>query len=236
MALAFDAATHTYTLDGLVVPSVTQILKAVGLIDFSHVPLHILAKALDRGTQVHRAVHFWNDRDLDVDRFAREFPDYAPYLDGWRRFCEQRHFVPFVSEHRVASRLHQCAGTLDCLGLLDGEAVLLDFATGHPHDVAKDLQTAAYYALATEWRAEDPILDAFWSQQPVIRRHAVALKRTGTFTIETYSNQRDYRTFLALLEAAKIVFVRRGERWEDDAAVGFERLERAGGLHHERAH
>ena len=35
MRLTFAPDTHTYTLDGAIVPSVTQVLRASGLIDYS---------------------------------------------------------------------------------------------------------------------------------------------------------------------------------------------------------
>ena len=49
----FDPAAHRYTLGGIVLPSVTQILR--GLDDFSNVPARVLEKARDRGNRVHAA-------------------------------------------------------------------------------------------------------------------------------------------------------------------------------------
>jgi hypothetical protein len=209
MSLAFFAPDHTYELDGVRVPSVTGVLHRAGLIDFSHVPPSILAAALERGRVVHQAIHFWNERDLDVAAFDRQFPECAPYLHGWITFTEQRRFVPVLNERHVASRRHQVAGTLDCLGLLDGTAVLLDFKTGRPDDVAADLQTAAYHALAAEWAEEDDALARFFAAHPVVRRFAVQLRKDATFRIEAYADPRDFRDFLTLVAAQQIV-TRRG--------------------------
>jgi hypothetical protein len=205
MSLTFFAADHTYELDGVRVPSVTGVLHRAGLINFDAVPPSILAAALERGRVVHQAIHFWNERDLDVAAFDRQFPECAPYLHGWITFTEQRRFVPVLNERRVASRRHQVAGTLDCLGTLDGTAVLLDFATGRPQDVCKQLQTAAYHALAVEWADEDEELAAFLSKHSVVRRFAVALRKDGTFRLEAYADPRDFRHFLTLVEAQRIV-------------------------------
>jgi hypothetical protein len=197
MSLTFFAADHTYELDGARVPSVTGVLHRAGLIDFSHVPPSILATALERGRVVHQAIHFWNERDLDVADFDRAFPECAPYLHGWITFTEQRRFVPVLNECRVASRRHRVAGTLDCLGLLDGSAVLLDF------------QTAAYHALAVEWAEEDDALARFLGTHPVVRRFAVQLRKDATFRVEAYADPRDFRDFLTLVAAQQIV-ARRG--------------------------
>ena len=211
--LQFDPATHTYTLDGQAVPSVTGILRASGLIDFSHVPPDVLERARIRGTVVHQAIHYYNERDLDVAQFCAEFPDYAGYLRAWLTFTEARHFQPAFNEYRVASRRHGLAGTIDCLGVLEHHGALLDFATGRPEDAAKDLQTAAYHGLAHEWAETDPALGDFLSRY-VVRRYAVALRRDGTFSVSAYTDPGDWRSFLSLLEAQRIITARRGDSME----------------------
>jgi hypothetical protein len=226
MSLTFDGATHIYELDGVRVPSVTGILKDSGLIDFASIPPTFLERARERGSAVHAAIHYYNERDLDVAKFCEDFPQYAGFLHAWMDFCSQRRFVPVLNEYRVASRRHRVAGTLDCLGLLDGSAVLLDFKTGRPHDVAANLQTAAYHALALEW-AKDSLLigdgvddlHRFLNQHPVIRRYAVQLKRDGRFSVEAYTAATDYREFIALVEARRIVEKHKGSFELGDVAA-----------------
>lgn len=208
-AIGFDAPTHTYTLDDRPVwRSVTGVLKAAGLIDFSGVPDHVLEQARDRGTVVHQAIHYWNEHDLDLAEFRRDFPLLAGYLEAWIRFCEAREFKPVLCEHRIASRRLDIAGTLDCLGVLDGRAALIDFATGDPGAVAKDLQTAGYLLLMREWAPEDPALALFLEHHAVIGRYAVRLRNDATFAIERYINPADTRAFLALVEAQRVVAAR----------------------------
>jgi len=219
-ALEFDATTHTYTLDGEPVwRSVTGVLKAAGLINFAGVPDDILAAARTRGTIVHQAIHYYNIRDLDQAAFRADFPQYAGFFDGWLNFCGLRDFVPTLCEHRVASRRLNVAGTLDCLGVLDGKAALIDFATGEPGNVSKDLQTSAYLLLAREWASEDPDLADFLDAHPVIHRYAVRLRADGTFAIEPYTHPRDTREFVALVEAQRIAAARGVGREEGAHAV-----------------
>jgi hypothetical protein len=209
-ALVFDPLLHRYALDGMpLARSVTGVLRDSGLVDFSHIPPTILDAARVRGTTVHQAVHYYNERDLDLAAFELDFPDYAPYLQAWLKFRSQRTFLPVLSEHRVASRRYQLAGTVDALGLLDGGAVLLDFATGDPAYCAKDLQTAAYLSLAREWADEDPLLAAFLERHPLVRRYAVRLRADATFTLEAYADPTDTRQFFTLVDALRIVDARR---------------------------
>jgi hypothetical protein len=203
--LVFRPEDHTYWVSGRLYVSVTQVLQQLGLIRFDGIPPSVLDAAKERGTVVHQAVHYFNERDLDVDGFCATYPTYAGYLQAWIAFTRLRQFQPVLCEHRVASRRHQVAGTLDCLGLLDGQAVLLDFATGDPADVCKWLQTAAYEGLAREWAAEDPVLARFFGQHKTLTRAAVALRKDGTFTVEPYRNPADYREFLVLRDALAIV-------------------------------
>lgn len=211
--LTFEPVRHRYELDGAQVPSVTGVLHRSGIINFDGIPAPILDAAKARGTAVHSAIHYYNEQDLDAEQFAQDFPEWQGYLEAWIGFCSQRKFEAVFNERRVASRRYQLAGTIDSLGLLDGSAVLLDFATGRPHDVAKNLQTAAYYQLALEWGATvDTALGLFFNRYPVVRRYAVQLKKNGTFRLDAYNDPSDFRRFNVLLEAQRIVDAHRGER------------------------
>jgi hypothetical protein len=63
--LVFDEVLHRYTLDGVVIPSVTQIMKP--LYDFSHVNQDVLRRAGDFGTAVHKTIELYLADDLDED-------------------------------------------------------------------------------------------------------------------------------------------------------------------------
>lgn len=211
-ALTFDPINHVYTLDGVVVPSVTGILRASGVIDFSGIPDATLEAAQRRGTVVHQAVHYYNESDLDLESFRRDYPDWVGYVDSWIAFRAARQFTPILNEHRVASRVRKVAGTIDCLGVLDGSGALIDFATGRPQDVSKDLQTAAYHLLLLEWGHDDERLADFLLKHPVVRRYGVRLMRDGSVArIEQYRDPLDVRKFVTLVEAQRIVAERRGE-------------------------
>jgi PD-(D/E)XK nuclease superfamily len=208
--LAFDEPSHTYQWNGARVPyHVTGVLLRGGLVDFDFLPPSVRESVLLRGSTVHRAIHFYNDRDLDVADFYARFPEWSGYLRAWVAFCAQRRFVPVLNEHRVYSARYQLAGTIDCLGVLDGRAVLVDFATGRPQDVSKDLQTAAYLTMAIESADFDPALRLFFDEHPAVLRYAVQLKKDATFRLEAYTNPADFRTFRTLLEAQQIVDGRR---------------------------
>ena len=205
--LTFDPLIHAYELDGVRVPSVTGILKASRLIDFSKIPPPILNAARDRGSAVHRACEYYNQGDLDVAEFMEMFDDYAPYVQAWIAFRHESGAEITHAEYRVYSRRHQFAGTLDCLGTWQGKGCLIDLKTGHPKDVAADLQTAAYLGALLEMQVagDGPTLPS----GPIVR-YAVQLRKDATYRVETYTNPRDYAEFLALRTALAIVERRKG--------------------------
>src|SRR5262245_39847574 len=150
--LVFDAVAHAYTLDGVRVPSVTEILKSAGYIDFSRVPSDILDAAQQRGTLVHEALHYLADDDLNPDSVPEAIRGYVEAGIAFRRTAG---FTVYAAEMRVYSRRWQLAGTVDLFGQWEGEFdCVADYKTGHPKDVAADLQLAAYVELLQEMRPD----------------------------------------------------------------------------------
>lgn len=63
--LEFDDASHTYIVDGVIVPSVTQILKVKFGNKYNNVDRATLERAANRGTQIHKAIEDLCKYDLD---------------------------------------------------------------------------------------------------------------------------------------------------------------------------
>lgn len=178
MTLLLDETTHTYTIDGEVLPSVTQILEAEGFIDYSMIPPDIREAAMARGQAVHRSIHFLHEEDLD---WSSVDPDIRPYLDAYQRFRAESGFVPERVEARVFHPTYGYAGTLDLDGIYRGQPTLIDTKTGHLPRWTR-LQTAAYAACL-----EGPRL-----------RFGLELRGDGTYRLDgPYTDPRDLDVFLA---------------------------------------
>jgi hypothetical protein len=126
--IRFNAALHEYLAeDGTRLPSVTEILKRVGIIDTAG----FSRKAADFGKVVHEAT-------AAIDRGERRLEDYAaedprrPYLRAWELFKRLRVAQVLHIEQIVGGLEVGCAGTLDRLVLLKGggEPVVVDLKTG----------------------------------------------------------------------------------------------------------
>lgn len=195
--LSFDAARHEYrTPDGRLVPSVTQILKAVGVaVDFDELRASSsrIAAAIDLkrdiGTALHADAHAFDDRDLD---WSTVDPRVHPYLRAWESFRENTHVVPTTRERRVFHPVLGYAGTLDGIFEQDnGRLVLVDIKTGDPTDSGCAFQTAAYQAAYT-FEHPDVIVHDRWGVQ-LTPDHGIP------YRITPYTDWQDFGKFQAFV-------------------------------------
>lgn len=137
--IEFDEASHTYRVGGVVVPSVTQLLKP--LYDFSSIPPNVLAAKANLGTRVHKAC------DLDEDGLLDEATVddvVGSYLSAWRLFKAESGAVVLSSEQRVFHKSLRYCGTLDRIIDVGGNAMLIDIKTSAEIHPAVGPQTAGY--------------------------------------------------------------------------------------------
>lgn len=196
--LHFDAADHRYELHhqggGVeTLPSVTTILRAAGLIDFSGAPSAVLAGAQARGTRVHTALHYAAEGTLDWSTVS---VDDRPYVDAGMAFLTTAQFRPLCLEHRLWHPAYRFAGTTDLVGWWGDSPAVADYKTGRAADVAADLQLAAYAGCL---RTSPPLAWMDVTLSTPIVRVSVELTKTGTFRTEVYRNPNDFTTFLSCL-------------------------------------
>jgi hypothetical protein len=196
--ITFRPDEHEYVLpDGRVVPSVTQILAAVGVsTDFDSLSQvsASLRGAIERkraiGTALHADCHSWDDQDLDDSTVHDEV---RPYLDAYKVFRSDKALLPLGRERRVYHPQLGFAGTLDGIFAAPSKRnVLIDLKTGDPRDAGCQWQTAAYQ-LAWEYQHPDGIrIDERWGVQ-------LLPGRPIPYAITPYTDWRDRDTFRAFV-------------------------------------
>lgn len=137
--LHFDATTHTYTLGGRKLPSVTEIISP--LQDFSMVPAAVLAAACEFGKHVHIACDLYNRDMLDWSSLD---PPLTPYVTAWARFLEESGAVVIASECRVYHEQLGYAGSPDVVLAWGKRLVLPDLKATAIVPRSVGIQTAAY--------------------------------------------------------------------------------------------
>ena len=206
--LTFDPVAHEYRLpDGRPVPSVTQILSAVGVsLDFEALAQMSARTAAavdlkrDLGHALHADAHAFDDDDLEwatVDERVR------PYLEAWVAFRANTQITPTARERRVFHPVFRYAGTLDGIFLTpNGRRVLVDIKTGDPDDSGCRWQTAAYqYAFAIEHPREH--IDERWGVR-------LMPGRSVPYDIAIYRDWRDWLAFQAFVTTFHYQAARRG--------------------------
>lgn len=131
----FNPLTHTGTLDGYIIPSITQVLKAEGFIDTQW----CTDWDRDKGQQVHLATHLDDMNDLVEESVD---PIIAPYLEAWREFRSVTGFMVEGSETPLVSATFRYFGIPDRWGYISTTRVVIDLKSG-PCSPWVALQTAA---------------------------------------------------------------------------------------------
>jgi hypothetical protein len=202
MECSFDASAHTYTINGIRVPSVTQVLNEERFIDFSMVNPPTLEEAQYRGTYVHTVLHLYRTGLYDLNDCAPQYRGYVDsalaYLDalGKRTLLDAAGAVVGL-EYRFWHLARMYAGTMDDLGWDPDDVLAIDdWKTGEPEDVAAALQTAAYEAGVRTCLLPTVLPD----YDGPIRRRAVKLYRDGRpARTEVYTDPRDLSMFYTAL-------------------------------------
>ncbi len=186
--LVFNEASHTYTLDGKLLPSVTQVLKAL-----PSPYLHVDPDVLEQAAEIGRAVHWIIEHEVlgDLEEALVDF-HLLPYLDQWRDFRRTSGFEVYLSEARVYSERYRYAGTLDLFGRLNGRKVLIDAKRTAAVPRSAGPQTAGYENALRELRP-----DLIGKDEPVDR---FALHLTPKrWTLVPFKEPGDLRVFLSAL-------------------------------------
>lgn len=185
-AVMFDASTHRYTVDGEVLPHVTQIIAP--LIDYSAVPRDVLERKRELGVAIHLAAELDDRGELDE---ATVDAAVAPYLAAWRTFRATTQAEIVAIEDRLAHPSLRYAGTLDRTALLTTSAGrrawLLDIKSSPTIEPWVGVQLAAYRMLL---EANGRSVDAVG---------AVQLLPDGSHRLVEFGHPDDARCFVGLL-------------------------------------
>ena len=122
--LEFYPETHTYLYDGLMLPSVTQILGVKYKNDYASVPPAVLNNAAQRGTAVHKAIENYNVTGYDDGSEAVRNFKFLQKQYGFEVLDSELPLVIFNDDNVPIA-----CGRLDMTMLMDGETGIADIKT-----------------------------------------------------------------------------------------------------------
>lgn len=170
---------HIYRMDGLVIPSVTQVLVRTGFVDGSwHTE-----NAKTRGSHVHLAAVFYDHGTLDEETLH---PTLKGYVDAYKKFRAEIGFLPTTIEKPMAHPVLRYAGTPDRIGQWGIGQAILDIKTGVPAPWHR-YQLSAYAMLADNIE--------FYR----FARMSLYLRPDGTFSLVKHTDRDDAKIWLAAL-------------------------------------
>jgi len=185
--LVFEPELHVYRLGDRVLPSVTQILAAAGISDFSAPWFTDAVK--DRGTFIHAAIALDNEGDLDDETLDDAL---VPYVEGWRRYrleseCEIEHWEVPV-----------CDPVLGYAGTLDGIVRTVD-ERGRETRTILDVKRALYPSAGPQVAAYRRCAAALYGRPVLFKRAVLELPGDGSYKLHPLTNEMDETVFLAAL-------------------------------------
>lgn len=120
--IEFDEKTHTYKVDGNILPSVTTITSILSNIEYKEIDPEILNNAAKRGSAVHKAIEdylLWGDYDLKIM--------YEPYMEQFKKALEKEKFKTIKTEFKLTNG--EICGTLDNMSILNDKKIIIDYKT-----------------------------------------------------------------------------------------------------------
>jgi hypothetical protein len=163
-AFSFQASDHTYRLNGTIVPSITQLLTAAGLIREANYD----AKSAERGSLVHRLC---TELDLGaIEDVKRLDSPVKGWIQGYALFTQTVRPAWTVIEEAKASPKYRFGGRVDRLGAVYSMESIVELKSG----------------ACERWHGVQTALqDILWDDlRPGIRqRWGLYLKRTGKFRL-----------------------------------------------------
>lgn len=181
MKIDFDEEKHEYSVNGVRIPSVSEILSPLSAERYGELNPLVVKAAAARGTAVHEACEL-----IDYGVEPDENPEIDGYLLAYQTFLLE-HDVEWEMIERLVGfyrglpfddefgELPLYAGTLDRFGMVDGEPTVVDIKTyaSMPTDaqLSASCQTALYK-------------DAIESKGAFVMKRAILhLRKDGTYRL-----------------------------------------------------
>ncbi len=189
--LQFCEKTHTYTVNGFVVPSVSEIMKPLSAAHYGGIDTDTLNKAANRGTIVHAAVE--NYLLFGIEDISKEL---RGYFDGFKKWIDEVKPVPIKTECRIYHKTLNYAGTADLPCYIDNVPTLVDFKT-----------TATVAKILTRVQLE-AYKKAFESHEIKFERKLIIQSRKdGTYHAEQHpiADAESWKVFTELLDVYRFI-------------------------------
>ena len=184
--LEFMEKDHVYKLNGIEIPSVTQVMEPLSTAHYSGINAAVLDKAAARGTAVHNAIE--NYLLFGIDDIPGEF---GGYYEAFKKWWTDASPILVGTEHRVYHKVARYAGTIDLVCEVGGKLMLVDIKTSSQIiEMLTRVQLEAYQKAVNS------------HQMPIEGKGILHLTRDGKYTLNAKYEASDteaWKVFIGLL-------------------------------------
>ena len=135
----YEEENHIYTLDGIQIPSVTQICQVLSCYiykDSDPDKKKLTEEAMRKGTAVHDACEQM-DKGETIELYTDD--EKVPYLTAYSAFLDE-HSVEWIDIEKIVYNEEKgYAGRLDRFGIVDGNECFIDIKT--TQSISKQVRT-----------------------------------------------------------------------------------------------
>lgn len=181
MKIDFDEEKHEYSVNGVRIPSVSEILSPLSAERYGELNPWMLKAAAAKGTAVHESCELIDygvepDEDPEIDGYLLAYQTFLLEHDvEWEMIERLVGFyrgLPFDDEF---GELPLYAGTLDRFGMVDGEPTVVDIKTYASMSTDAQLSASCQTALYK---------DAIESKGAFVMKRAILhLRKDGTYRL-----------------------------------------------------
>jgi hypothetical protein len=187
--LVFYDKQHKYELDGVEVPSVSEILRFLNREAYDNVNQYALDNAAERGTAAHKAI-----QELLLTGECEISAEDQGYIIAFAKFVAEHDFKMEHCELPLACE--DFAGTIDLIGIVDGKRAIIDIKTVCAvHKTLIKAQLNGYDKLLYN-------ADNYYG--PINKLYCLQLMTTGKYRLyPVILDREEFNACLALHKAAK---------------------------------
>lgn len=140
--IEFVKEAHVYLIDGIIVPSVTEILRETLFPDlYENIPQYILEKASKRGKKIHKAIEKENDTDLS-------FSENLAYKE-WL-FLKNKYEIQCYKNEVLVHYKNLYCGRIDLIAKIEDTFIICDIKTTYKLNIEYISWQLSFYKYAYE--------------------------------------------------------------------------------------
>lgn len=136
--IEFDEENHTYIKDGIILKSVTQLLKELFPSKYDGIPKEILNNKAIYGTELHKYIEILENKKpkKPLGYIKRYYKPSIYQEESIRQYLDikEKYNIEVLESEKIVSYKYLYAGTLDIKAIVNGKKAIIDIKTTYELD------------------------------------------------------------------------------------------------------